>query len=360
MLVWAGDHQRADHPDDREPVSEDRRDLAPDIIRQGAGDDRAEDREERSHPQDPGGIDPVEADIDHEGELVQRDEVAAEAGEQVDREQQPEMWRAYRLGEGPIRARQRGRECGGIAFRHRAVGDCRGNRVGAAEQARQRQHDHGHQCGLQQIGRAPADPRHPQLHERRRHRPAEPVGRLEDRDRHAAPAHEMPREDWDEHDQPEAIRPDRHHHPIKDDDLPQRRRKGADREPEDQQPAAEQRQPARSEPVDERPDKGRAQPGHQLRHRIGHRGLGSAPAELLDKGDEIDRIGMHQPGADRERRKGAAKHQPGRADAGPPRCRVPVAHHRNLREIAPRVTHGVAPYPRSGQFWPNAMPGRSS
>ena len=73
--------------DDREPVGHDRRHLAADIIGQRAGDDRAEDREKRAHAEHLGGIDPVEADIDREGELVQRDEKAAEPGEQVDREQ---------------------------------------------------------------------------------------------------------------------------------------------------------------------------------------------------------------------------------------------------------------------------------
>ena len=148
----------------------------------------------------------------------------------------------------------------------------------------------------------------------------------------------MTRQDRDEHHQPQAIRPDRHHHSVERDDLPERRGKGADGEPEDQQSAAQQQQPARPEPVDEHPDKRRAEPGDQLRHRIGHRRLGPAPAELLDKGDEVDRIGMHQPGADRERGKGAAEQQPGRADAPPGGYRGPLAHHRNLREIAPRVT----------------------
>ena len=123
----------------------------------------------------------------------------------------------------------------------------------------------------------------------------------------------MARQERDKHHQPEAIGSDRHHHAVERDDLPQRTDKGADREPEHQQPTGEQQQPTRPEPIDQRSDKRRAGPADQLRYRIGDRCLGAGPAELLDKGDEVDRIGVHQRGADRERGKGTAQHQPSRA-----------------------------------------------
>ena len=121
----------------------------------------------------------------------------------------------------------------------------------------------------------------------------------------------MSRQERHERHQPEAVGPERHDDPVEQHDLPQRRYKGARDEADDKQNAADQQQPARPEPIDQHADQRRADPADQLRHRIGDRGLGPAPAELLDEGDEIHRIGVHQRGADREGGKRAAQHQPG-------------------------------------------------
>ena len=101
VLVGAGDQQGEDHAEDRDAIGQDRRDLAAEIVGQGAGDDDARHREEGAHAEHLGGIELVEADIDGEGELVQRHEKAAEPGEHIDREQQPEMRRAHRLAKAP-------------------------------------------------------------------------------------------------------------------------------------------------------------------------------------------------------------------------------------------------------------------
>ena len=175
------------------------------------------------------------------------------------------MRRVHRLGKSPAATRRERRHAGGSRLgpdlarcagrRHPACGVC------PAEPAGQRQDQHRHQRRLHQIGRAPADPRHAELHERRRDRAGKAVGRLDDRDRHAAPAHEMARQQRHEHDEPQAIRADRHHHPVEHDDLPEAHDKGAAEQAQHQKPAAEQQQqPARPQPVDQRPDKRRADP----------------------------------------------------------------------------------------------------
>src|SRR5204863_2616651 len=96
-------------------------------------------------------------------------------------------------------------------------------------------------------------------------------------------------------------------------------------QPGNKEAAADQQQPPRSQPVDEIADQWRADAADQLRHRIGDRGLGAAPAEIGDKGDEIDRVGMHQRGAQRERAKRATEHDPGGPDSAP-LDRVPDRH----------------------------------
>jgi hypothetical protein len=52
--------------------------------------------------------------------------------------------------------------------------------------------------------------------------------------------YEMARQQRHENHQPEAVGPDRHHHAVKQDDLPECRDESAGQEPQDQQAAAEQ------------------------------------------------------------------------------------------------------------------------
>ena len=64
----------------------------------------------------------------------------------------------------------------------------------------------------------------------------------------------MAREQWYKDDEPEAIGPDRHHDPIKQDDLPERRNECAGQEAENEQAPAEQQQATGPEPIDQRSD----------------------------------------------------------------------------------------------------------
>jgi hypothetical protein len=220
--------------------------------------------------------------------------------------------------------RQGRRNGAGRVDRDAAVARRCGRCLGAAEQCRKRQHQEGHQPGLGQIGCAPPDQRDRQLDQWRRDAAGDAVGRLHDRDRHAAAPHEISRQHRHEDDEAQAIGADGHDDAVEQDDLPQCGDEGAGEEPGDEQAAAEQQQAARAEPIDQEADQGRTRAGDQLRHRIGDRGLGPAPAEFGDEGDEIDRVGMHQRRAQRERGKGAAERQPGRA--GLPLARIAVAH----------------------------------
>src|SRR5207247_8386913 len=98
MLVGAGDKQGTDHPEDRDTVGENGRQLAPDVVRYRAGEDCAGDGEEAAHAKHPGAVELVEPYIHGKGELVPRNQETAEPGEQVDREEQPEMRRTHRFG----------------------------------------------------------------------------------------------------------------------------------------------------------------------------------------------------------------------------------------------------------------------
>jgi hypothetical protein len=162
---------------------------------------------------------------------------------------------------------------------------------------------------------------------------------LHDRNRHAAPPHKAPRQDRHEHDETEAVGAERHHHAVKDGDLPQRRHVGAPDKPDDQQKAAEEQQAQRPQAIDHRANQGRTRAGDELRYRIGNRGLGPAPGKSLDERDQKHRVGMHQPGADGERGKGAGQQQPRRARCRP--CGGRRAGHRRrvaeLRDAAQSV-----------------------
>ena len=67
------------------------------------------------------------------------------------------------------------------------------------------------------------------------------------------------------------------------------------------------------------PTSGELAAGDQLGGRIGDRGLGPAPGEILNERDQKDRIGLHQSGADGKGGKGAAQQQPVRTRAAPRR-----------------------------------------
>src|SRR5438445_166741 len=107
------DEERADHADDRDRVGQDGRELAPDVVRDRSGDDRATDGEKAAHAEHAGGIELVEARVHRECELVQRDEEASEACAEIDREQEPEVRRGHGLGQSPVAAR---RASGGCPF----------------------------------------------------------------------------------------------------------------------------------------------------------------------------------------------------------------------------------------------------
>src|SRR5262249_57309039 len=70
------------------------------------------------------------------------------------------------------------------------------------------------------------------------------------------------------------------------------------------------------ERVHERAKGGRARPRHELGGRVGDGGLRAAPVEVLEEGHEEHRVGMHEAGADGERRKGATQERNAPATAG--------------------------------------------
>ena len=214
-------------------------------------------------PEHLGGVELVEADSDGEGELMQRHQEAAETGEHIDQRQQPEMRRAHRLAQRPAAARRRRAP----PARSRAFA------ARTAEHRGERQERRRHEPALRQIGAAPAERGDQHLRQRRRERAREAVGRLHDRHRHAAVAHEAARQDRHEHHQPEAVRAERHHHAVQHDHLPQRVGEGAGDQADREQEAADQDQPPRPEPIDQDADQRRRRPADQLRHRIGDRGF---------------------------------------------------------------------------------------
>ena len=55
------------------------------------------------------------------------------------------------------------------------------------------------------------------------------------------------------------------------------------------------------------PTRGELAPGHELGGGIGQRGLGAAPAKVLEEGHEEYGIRVHEAGADGEGREGAAE-----------------------------------------------------
>src|SRR5215471_19430117 len=197
----------------------------------------------------------------------------------------------------------------------RCRGGCDGFRgdwvaTGTAKQRREQRQGGGNAGGLRQISLAPTEAGDRQLDERRRRGAAKAVGRLQDRDRHAAAPHEIARQQRHEYDEAEAVRADRHNDPVEQDDLPKRGDERAAQQPDKEHRSAQREQTPRAKAIDQRPDQRRAAARNELRDRIGDRGLAAAPAELLNERDEKDGIGMHDCGAGRERGKGAAEHQP--------------------------------------------------
>ena len=210
------------------------------------------------------------------------------------------MRRAHRPAQGPAGADDGAPPARGGSLRLRT-----------AEHRGQRQERHRHEPALRQIGAAPAERGDQHLRQRRREGAREAVGRLHDRHRHAAVAHEVARQDRHEHHQPEAVGAERHHDAVQHDHLPQRVGERAGDQAGREQDAAEQDQPARPEPVDQDADRGRGGTADQLRHRIGDRGFAAAPAERLDEGDQEHRVGVHARGTHGEGRERGGEQQTG-------------------------------------------------
>jgi hypothetical protein len=160
---------------------------------------------------------------------------------------------------------------------------------------------------LREIRVPPADRRDQDLRDGCRDSSCEPVGRLHDRDRHAAVAHEAAREHRHEHHEPEAIGSHGHEDAVEHDELPERSDVGAAEEPERQHAPTQQDETPRAEAIHQRADEGRGRTAHERGSRVGQRRLGAAPAELLEERHEEDRVGMHQRGADGEGHEGAAQ-----------------------------------------------------
>jgi hypothetical protein len=158
------------------------------VIGHGAGQDRAHDGQSASDPEHAGRVESVEPEVDGKGELVERDEKAAEPGEEVDGGQQPEVRRLHGGGERPRCAHGR-RPSRRDGVRRAGAATAL---FGATEERGEGKRQEGDEAGLPQVGVAPADEHHHGLGERRRDGAREPVRRLHDRDRHAAPLHEPP------------------------------------------------------------------------------------------------------------------------------------------------------------------------
>ena len=203
-------------------------------------------------------------------------------------------------------------------------GGCARDRVagGTAKQRGEQRDGSGDKGRLRPKSLSPSDRRDQELNQRRRGRPPEAVGRLDDRDRHPAAPHELARQQRHEDHETQAVGPDRHDDPVEQDILPQRGDQRAADEAGKQQDAAEHQQAARPEPVDQRTNQWRAPAGNELRDRVGDRGLGAAPTELLDEGQQEHRVGMHDAGADGERGERPAEHQP-RSPRSRSVCRAP-------------------------------------
>ncbi len=135
---------------------------------------------------------------------------------------------------------------------------------------------------------------------------------MHDRDREPALLHEPAGQQRHRHHQPEAVRAERHHEAVEGDDLPERGHGRAGRQPAREEDRARRHQRPRAETVDQRSDEGRADPDHELGDGVGHRGLGPAPPELPEVGDQEDRVGVHQALRDRVAEEGARHHGPAR------------------------------------------------
>src|SRR5262245_3390286 len=123
-LTRAGYEQRADHAHEGDAIGEDGRALPPDVVGDGAREDGPHDGEEAAHAQHGRRIELVEAHVDGEGELVERDEEAAQSREEIDGEEEPEVRRADGLLHRPVAARV-GHQVGTLGGRSRAPNESR-------------------------------------------------------------------------------------------------------------------------------------------------------------------------------------------------------------------------------------------
>ncbi len=262
---------------------------------------------------------------------MQRDQEAPEPGEQVHRKEQPEVRRPHRRGHRPGRD---GR--GGVT---RRVSGLRVNRGGLAgrEGADDRDHRGRHHRGEGQIRAPPADRGDQELHHRSGRGPPEAVGGLHHRDGEPPSPHEPAREDRNRDHEAEAVRPQRHHEAVEQDDLPERGHRRVGREPTRQQDRARGDERAGPEAIHQDADEGRADPDHELRDRVGHRSLGPTPPELPEVGHEEHRVGVHQPLRDRVAEEGARHHGPAGEE--------PPSHGRQSLTERPEAAPGRGPQP---------------
>ena len=214
-----------------------------------AGEDGAGHRQEAAHPQDARRVQGVEPQIGGERELVQRDEEAAEPGEQIDEKQQPEVRRRHRLAPGSSRARPSVGAAAAARRRRRAT---------AAEELRERQDHDRHEHRQHQVRAPPAHRGDEVLHDRHRSRPPEAVGRLHDRQHEPALVDERAGDHRREHHQAQAVGAHGHHHAVQRDQVPQRGHLRAEGEAGRQQHAAHQHEPPRPHAIDEHADHRRA------------------------------------------------------------------------------------------------------
>jgi hypothetical protein len=228
---------------------------------------------------------------------------------------------------------------------------CRQRRP-AAQQRRQRQHDHGAECAQPQVGVAPADGLDEVLHDRWPYGAGEVVAAGANRHRNAAPAHEPQRRVGD-----------------------QRREGGRAAKQADQQAVGNREQPdvagqagrtvAEAEPGGADQDRHRdamavGEPAHQdaaeakadQHPRVRHRGVGARHAELGLHRRQHHRDHVHAAGADSHQRQRHCEAHDGVARIGLRRhwqtAAVPEKARRRYRTTAPRRGRGWKEMPAGG------------